>query len=647
MDLFSLISGIRPLLPSDHDRKIAGLRAGFAMLGETAPSFLDFVTELPPDLTGASLGNDAEDFYLTSLLAPAAFENHALDIIAAAILHHITLQLNFMTRFMMDPAGPECVVLDGDPALLPVVMANGNVVCGIQVSAEPIRYPAWTHDNASVKLTSENLTNAPRETVGEALKHLNRSRVGCLYIDLPVNEDIDIVQRYATLGPHVGDDTFFVISGNASRVMEAALQIEDSYPQATVLVRFYDVARDGLSERRGILVASGIPNLPSLILCRPAERLYKISTKVQSDDVRMIDYRNGGQGEQHEWVKIKRPVAIRSGSPLPEEARRRISDDQLFPHVAAVLRGGTLVPWRTFNCNTFVYVTQNGDLISDVGEENAYFAPEIRDKVNDEANCALPIDRVINVKGAAMPLTFTPGLHGFFSHFLLQCFPRVKILRDMKIDAKIIIDHNTRPKQLEMLRRVGIGPDQIVLRPEGVSVRADEMIVPRLWPLVFSPYTLDIYEELAGTVAPRTMPTGRRILISREARSTWRSMLTYPAVAQMLKERYGFEEVRPEHLSLDEEIHLYRDARMVIGAEGAGLYSAVYAQPGATYVSVGDEDYIMPVLGSAASVRGFDVAYVFGESLRADSDVRRRLPTGHADYMVDPATVAKMIEQLL
>ena len=124
-------------------------------------------------------------------------------------------------------------------------------------------------------------------------------------------------------------------------------------------------------------------------------------------------------------------------------------------------------------------------------------------------------------------------------------------------------------------------------------------------------------------------------------------MLTYPAVAQMLKERYGFEEVRPEHLSLDEEIHLYRDARMVIGAEGAGLYSAVYAQPGATYVSVGDEDYIMPVLGSAASVRGFDVAYVFGESLRADSDVRRRLPTGHADYMVDPATVAKMIEQLL
>jgi hypothetical protein len=124
-------------------------------------------------------------------------------------------------------------------------------------------------------------------------------------------------------------------------------------------------------------------------------------------------------------------------------------------------------------------------------------------------------------------------------------------------------------------------------------------------------------------------------------------MLTYPAVSAILKERFGFEEIRPESLSLDEEIRLYRDARIMIGAEGAGLYSACYGRPGSTFVSIGDEDYIMPVIGSAASVRGFDVAYIFGESLRADSDVRRRLSVGHSDYVVDPIAVASMVESLL
>jgi hypothetical protein len=64
-------------------------------------------------------------------------------------------------------------------------------------------------------------------------------------------------------------------------------------------------------------------------------------------------------------------------------------------------------------------------------------------------------------------------------------------------------------------------------------------------------------------------------------------------------------------------------------------------------MAIGDEDYIMPILSSAASGRNFDVGYVFGESIRADSDVERRLPSGHSDFVIDPEKVATLIERVM
>jgi capsular polysaccharide biosynthesis protein len=198
-----------------------------------------------------------------------------------------------------------------------------------------------------------------------------------------------------------------------------------------------------------------------------------------------------------------------------------------------------------------------------------------------------------------------------------------------------------------MLHMVGIPDERIVVIPPDALVEADELIVPQPWPLVFSPYTLQIYDEMANKVAAGQGKPTRRLLISREQRTSWRNMLTYDAVREMLIDRYKFEVLRPELLSLEDEIRTYRDAAMMIGAEGAGLYSAVYARPGQTFMAIGDEDYIMPILGSAASGRGFDVAYVFGESVRADSDVERRQPAGHSDFVVDPNKVAELVDRVM
>lgn len=364
-----------------------------------------------------------------------------------------------------------------------------------------------------------------------------------------------------------------------------------------------------------------------------------------------LPYFTAADGAPHEVVKIKAPLAVVASAPMPEEARRHVSADQLFPHTAFGFTNGAIASSIDTFCVTYLHFDGAGRLIDDVGESfNLANSGIYRDSTVDEAGVrrgVLKTQSRMFVKGAAMPLTFTPTLHHFHSHFLLQCFPRILILRDLGIEASILVPPTLRKKQREMLHMAGIADDKIVTIPADAIVQADELIVPQPWPLVFSPYTLRIYDEMARKVRGGSKTPNRRLLISREQRTSWRNMLTYDAVRQMLVDRYKFEVMRPETLSLEDEIIAYRDAAMMIGAEGAGLYSAVYARPGQTFMAIGDEDYIMPILGSAASGRGFDVAYVFGESLRADADVARRLPAGHSDFVIAPQKVAELVDRVM
>ena len=352
-----------------------------------------------------------------------------------------------------------------------------------------------------------------------------------------------------------------------------------------------------------------------------------------------------------EIVKIKRPLAVIANAPLPDEARARISVDMPFPHVALGFVNGAIAASSDPYHATYMHFDGEGRLLDDVGEcENLKNTPAYKTRTvdaNGVARVTVKFEHHLHVTGPAMPLAFTPTMHHFHSHFLLQCFPRILILRDLGIEASILVAGDLRRKQREMLNLVGIPDERIIPIPDNSIVSADYLVVPQPWPLAFSPYTLRIYSELSGLFAGGAVDRRRRVLISREQRTSWRNLHTYRAIQDRLVSQYGFEVVRPELLTLAEEIEIYRTAVIVIGAEGAGLYSAVYAGPGQTYLAIGDQDYIMPVLGSAASAKGFDVGYVFGESYRADTDVDRRVPAGHSDFAVDPDSVAALVERVL
>ena len=73
-------------------------------------------------------------------------------------------------------------------------------------------------------------------------------------------------------------------------------------------------------------------------------------------------------------------------------------------------------------------------------------------------------------------------------------------------------------------------------------------------------------------------PAGRRLFISR-AEAPWRKIANEADLAPAL-ERYGFERVVMERLSLAEQVRLVSEAQVVAGNHGAGLTHILWMNPG-------------------------------------------------------------------
>ena len=662
MDHSSLLYQISPL---KSDRKISKYRAlHYAWTKVLSLSkkltFDQFLASVPTVVLNTQFGRNPDDVYLTSLLGAAGYFRPDVDCIYAALLNRIVLELNFQTRFLGSSPQAEAVVIDGEEVHFPFAMANGNVVAGVQIAAHsqdgPL--PDWSElDHLDFQL--HNLFARPLESVDTLLTEKGRTRIGCLAVTLPVSQDreLDFGERYKHLSEKISSDTMQIIRAPFEMGLCVLDEVRNNHPNARVESKVYaDPQKDDIII---IAIVTGVSGPIQFKLDQKVVINSKfLTTQHKNSNVdlnpREIHYYTGPNGEKEEWVRPAPPVAVRSSSPLPIENRNSTSATSAgelhVPHLVYAFKGGKMAAIEGPNYSTHVYMNAEGDIMKDLSDPSGIeFSPVYTEATTDkqgQRTGTLVLDRRIRVKGRAMPLTFTPSLHTYHSHFLLQCFPRVKIFRELMPDGKFIVPSTLRKKQIEMLKLVGIDESQLVLLEPGTLIEADELFVPYAWTLMFSPFTLEIYKELADKI-PNAPPLVRRALISREQRTTWRNMLTYEMVKSQLVERYGFEVIRPEKLTLAEEVNLYRNVEFMIGAEGAGLYSAVYSGPGSTYISIGDEDYIMPMMATAAAVRGFNLAYVFGDSMRTDFDVTRRKPYGHSDFVVDPDTVAQLLDELL
>jgi hypothetical protein len=244
------------------------------------------------------------------------------------------------------------------------------------------------------------------------------------------------------------------------------------------------------------------------------------------------------------------------------------------------------------------------------------------------------LDNVTRVRGKVVNLSLC-GLENNYYHWLIECLGRLRLIHESGFRPDFYVVSNALGFQKRWLEQFGIQERQIIPANTGVSIQADELIVPSLlnnWEIVkfrgqpvYQKQWLPRWVcELYSKFRLEKGEGKERIYISR-AKASHRRVVNENALLPLL-EKYGFAIVHLENFPLQEEFETFANAKVVVGPHGAGLASCLFCPPNASVLEIypqyhHEADY--RVLFSTTTLR---YSYMIGETsdtscLPADEDV--------------------------
>jgi len=113
-------------------------------------------------------------------------------------------------------------------------------------------------------------------------------------------------------------------------------------------------------------------------------------------------------------------------------------------------------------------------------------------------------------------------------------------------------------------------------------------------------------------------------------------------------ERYGrLTVVRPERLSLRQQVDLFAAAEVVAGYGGSAMFNAVYARRPGRRIVIASESYVARNEWMIASLKGDDYHHFFCTPELTSPDGRWRPDQFHSPYTFDFARDGAALETLL
>jgi capsular polysaccharide biosynthesis protein len=121
---------------------------------------------------------------------------------------------------------------------------------------------------------------------------------------------------------------------------------------------------------------------------------------------------------------------------------------------------------------------------------------------------------------------------------------------------------------------------------------------------------------------------GRRLYISRR-KQHMRVMVDEPQLEAALAAR-GFEIIRPERLSVGDQIRLFREAGVIVGASGAGLANVLFADAGAKVIEIQPQNFTSFWVAATCRLIGLDWSGFFCASPgpRSEAPILSRIRRG-------------------
>ncbi|MBE9143948.1 tetratricopeptide repeat protein [Planktothrix mougeotii] len=267
-------------------------------------------------------------------------------------------------------------------------------------------------------------------------------------------------------------------------------------------------------------------------------------------------------------------------------SENNITSTSLF--VAIIPNGRAwIVPQENYwmVCKAIAIITPDNQLLADVSRE--YPAPlpgcPSYDPMQHQVFQTEQLPPLQQIEGRVAVLS---GLSGnVYFHWMVDILPRVELLRQSGIDFNTIdwflVNSQQASFQRETLTRLGIPTFKILESDQFPHIQAQQLIVPSYpgymgW---LQPWAID---TLRRWFLPRNDKGGmnypERIYISRgDAR--YRRVLNENEVIELLHP-WGFVVVQLESMSFSQQVALFSQAKVIMGAHGSGLTNIIFCQPG-------------------------------------------------------------------
>lgn len=192
-----------------------------------------------------------------------------------------------------------------------------------------------------------------------------------------------------------------------------------------------------------------------------------------------------------------------------------------------------------------------------------------------------------------------------YAHWMCEDLPRLSnALRSFPDDTTFIMPENTAKWRIESLEAIGIDHERIKLVPGHMTIQCERLwfatelgstkyqhTSPKVAQGVSQKLLDDASRQLKG-VNHAELPSSEHIFISRQGAPCKRLM--NEAQLENVLQKLGFEIVRMEDYSLVQQIEIIKNAKLVVGAHGAGLGNIMFAKPHTIIVELQDDSYACP-----------------------------------------------------
>jgi capsular polysaccharide biosynthesis protein len=203
--------------------------------------------------------------------------------------------------------------------------------------------------------------------------------------------------------------------------------------------------------------------------------------------------------------------------------------------------------------------------------------------------------------------------HWNFGHFLMEIVPRLLVLDShCPRDWPILMAEVEGAFLPGMVRAMCPDRSVVTFDPQTQAVRAPylvgcgDLITPRGYLHGLRPLLEGLRDRLLAQASPGG-PVTERVYLSRGGIGNRRHLAVNRAKIEEAAARAGFLVVRPETLSLPDQVRLTAGASLIAGEYGSAMHNAILARPGTDIVCL---NWINAYQSQIASLMGQRIGYI-------------------------------------